>query len=321
MNGQICGRCGTPWATGAGPACGCAARAVQAVQAERSVERTMEIARAEDFDPLRIRPYVELDSRDAPPGAFRTAGPLPPLAPETAGAARRPVVPPPSAPFPDERRPQRRPLKAVAIGLTAVAVLGTAAFAGGLFSGGDDPDEALADSTRTGVPDGLDTQPAAATPSASPSPSVSPTTPPSAAATTPRAVPKTPRATPKAPAPPSREAKTPAARAQSGAGLREGDSGPEVVALQQRLKSLWLYQGQADGQYDQGVASSVRIYQMYRHIDGDPQGVYGPYTQRALEAEQPPTAGGAGVGSGAGAGSGSDSGGHNGFPGRGGHRR
>lgn len=83
MTGHVCPECGTDdratdaWdggphgrpATGpggrpgAGPGCGCAERA-----ARRAAERA-ETAAAEDFDPLRIRPYVTLGGDEAPADA------------------------------------------------------------------------------------------------------------------------------------------------------------------------------------------------------------------------------------------------------------
>ncbi|WP_046509336.1 peptidoglycan-binding domain-containing protein, partial [Streptomyces odonnellii] len=83
-----------------------------------------------------------------------------------------------------------------------------------------------------------------------------------------------------APPPPSRPSQAP-----QGGSLGPGDSGPEVVELQHRLEEVRLFYGQADGQYDDRVERGVRIYQSYRGIEGDPEGVYGPNTRRALEAE------------------------------------
>ncbi|WP_406405644.1 peptidoglycan-binding protein [Streptomyces sp. NBC_00879] len=41
----------------------------------------------------------------------------------------------------------------------------------------------------------------------------------------------------------------------------------------------------ADGVYDSRVTDAVSSYQKSRNIQGDPDGVYGSYTRRALEAE------------------------------------
>ncbi|MFE1349714.1 hypothetical protein ACFW57_34570, partial [Streptomyces sp. NPDC058757] len=49
MTGHACPECG-----GQRPGCACA----------RAADRSAELAAAEDFDPLRIRPYVTLDAHD-----------------------------------------------------------------------------------------------------------------------------------------------------------------------------------------------------------------------------------------------------------------
>ncbi|GDY53230.1 hypothetical protein SVIO_038530 [Streptomyces violaceusniger] len=66
--------------------------------------------------------------------------------------------------------------------------------------------------------------------------------------------------------------------------LREGDSGPEVVELQQRLTQLLQYIGVADGKYDAGLRRIVSSYQDQHDITGDPDGVYGENTRRDLES-------------------------------------
>ncbi|MDG9717176.1 peptidoglycan-binding protein [Streptomyces sp. DH24] len=62
--GHPCPECGTPREPDNSPACACAQRASDALRDAR----TAQAAAAEDFDPLRIRPYVELDgpARQAP---------------------------------------------------------------------------------------------------------------------------------------------------------------------------------------------------------------------------------------------------------------
>ncbi|MGX1907512.1 peptidoglycan-binding domain-containing protein [Streptomyces phaeochromogenes] len=62
-NGHICPECGAPWGSEGSPTCDCARRAADALLETRSAET----AAAEAFDPLRIRPYVDLDP--ATPGA------------------------------------------------------------------------------------------------------------------------------------------------------------------------------------------------------------------------------------------------------------
>lgn len=61
-NGHPCPECGAPRNRDNTPACGCTRRASEALRDAR----TAEAAAAEDFDPLRIRPYVELDDHPAP---------------------------------------------------------------------------------------------------------------------------------------------------------------------------------------------------------------------------------------------------------------
>ncbi|GAB2827282.1 hypothetical protein GCM10027091_67410 [Streptomyces daliensis] len=73
----------------------------------------------------------------------------------------------------------------------------------------------------------------------------------------------------------------------SGPTLRAGDSGPEVSELQRRLKQAGYLDAEApeDGNYSTTVTEAVVRYQYARHITGDPDGEYGPYTRRELEAE------------------------------------
>ncbi|MFJ2647195.1 peptidoglycan-binding protein [Streptomyces sp. NPDC087420] len=198
------------------------------------------------------------------------------------------------------------------LGAAAVAVVGTAAFAGGLFSGEDaDPahvDESLAGSRPTAsAPDvALSGEPSEAPPrSASPDVTNNPGSAPSASepaktSAPPKAVPpESPAATASPTGRPAGEPPRTSAppAALTGGALRLGDSGPEVVDLQQRLAGIRLYQGAPDGRFDQRVQVAVAAYQIYRKIGGDPRGVYGPDTRRSLEAE-------AGAGSGAGQGQG-----------------
>ncbi|MFE1587927.1 peptidoglycan-binding protein [Streptomyces sp. NPDC058737] len=60
-----CPECGTPRAADNTPSCACGTRASDALRDAR----TAQAAAAEDFDPLRIRPYVELDGAGDPSGA------------------------------------------------------------------------------------------------------------------------------------------------------------------------------------------------------------------------------------------------------------
>jgi hypothetical protein len=64
MTGNRCPECDRPRNPdgSAGPGCDCAERAGAALRAEREAD----IAAAEDFDPLRIRPYVTLEGLGTP---------------------------------------------------------------------------------------------------------------------------------------------------------------------------------------------------------------------------------------------------------------
>ncbi|MER6956706.1 MULTISPECIES: peptidoglycan-binding domain-containing protein [unclassified Streptomyces] len=72
-----------------------------------------------------------------------------------------------------------------------------------------------------------------------------------------------------------------------GAGtLREGDSGPEVTDLQQRLLRIPnVYDnGPTDGRYDTVLTEAVARFQLWYGIRGDETGVYGDDTRRDLES-------------------------------------
>ncbi|GAA3103144.1 hypothetical protein GCM10010449_27760 [Streptomyces rectiviolaceus] len=71
----------------------------------------------------------------------------------------------------------------------------------------------------------------------------------------------------------------------AGGVLRRGDRGPEVTELQQRLQQLYLYMGEADGNYTTPVADAVTRFQYARGTQRDGEGVYGERTRAALEAE------------------------------------
>ncbi|MFE7233805.1 peptidoglycan-binding domain-containing protein [Streptomyces sp. NPDC002405] len=68
--------------------------------------------------------------------------------------------------------------------------------------------------------------------------------------------------------------------------LREGDSGPEVTELQERLLRVPdVYRdGSADGRYDGELKAAVARFQLWYGISGDETGVYGDDTRRALES-------------------------------------
>ncbi|WP_426567659.1 peptidoglycan-binding domain-containing protein [Streptomyces canus] len=89
---------------------------------------------------------------------------------------------------------------------------------------------------------------------------------------------------PTAPAP----ATTPAATTDpDGPGtLREGDTGPEVTDLQQRLRRIPnVYDaGPTDGRYGTALTEAVARFQLWYGIRGDETGVYGDDTRRDLES-------------------------------------
>ncbi|MFP3992665.1 peptidoglycan-binding protein, partial [Streptomyces sp. E11-3] len=95
MSGRECPECGTPNGAGGALACGCAQRAA------RAMSRAEATAAAEEFDPLRIRPYVTKPgpAQEPPPAPIVHAPPAAPpraadvdLFPTDAGA--RPAPPP-----------------------------------------------------------------------------------------------------------------------------------------------------------------------------------------------------------------------------------
>ncbi|MEU4495498.1 peptidoglycan-binding domain-containing protein [Streptomyces sp. NPDC023998] len=312
MTGHVCPECGTPRGAGgrAVPGCHCAARASEAVGAGREAE----IAATRVFDPLRVRPYVSLrnvgesgsgpetvplllpdavvpgpgDERDAREAVDLTNVDL------TAVDLGRVDLSPAGHTL-GRHRGRRRPYRGLLVVAAAVAVAGTAAFASGLFSGDDERDKALPDretsapslnvlpDAPSSSPTGSASQSASASETASASPSVTPSADASLRMAPGPSAPSDP-STPPATASASGSVSAAPLGARSGT-LRPGDSGPEVVELQQRLAEVSLYSGPMDGQYSQSVEDAVRSYQYDRHVKGDQKGVYGPKTRRELEAE------------------------------------
>lgn len=340
MTGHVCPECGTDTGPGADPAagagCDCARQAApRDTERERAERSAAEIAAAEDFDPLRIRPYVTLGDDPATAGSeggseepdpwparegatttmplFLDAAAVQP--PVTTERATNPPVPvgggegaaaPPTvvlAPGVDPVQPRRRkPYAALVAGAAVVAVVGTAAFVGGLFgsenSGDMERDEALP-SVVASLPD-ADVAPspshstsAAPSRSASAAPPASTAPRPSASASTSGSLAPSASATPSATASPPAVTASPTGPASAapppqslaGPSLRRGDQGAEVSELQRRLQELWLYRGPDDGDYSGKVEDAVRVYQSYKAIKDDPAGTYGPQTRQALEAE------------------------------------
>ncbi|MFD7710256.1 peptidoglycan-binding protein [Streptomyces sp. NPDC059785] len=72
-----------------------------------------------------------------------------------------------------------------------------------------------------------------------------------------------------------------------GAGtLREGDTGPEVTELQERLRRVpdVYVNGSTAGTYDAALTAAVARFQQWYGIRGDETGVYGDDTRRDLES-------------------------------------
>ncbi|MFG2512776.1 peptidoglycan-binding protein [Streptomyces sp. NPDC048584] len=210
-NGHPCPECGAPRNGDNTPSCACTLRASDALRDAR----TAEAAAAEDFDPLRIRPYVELEGEPGgePPASDETMAlrAVPPEAADATTVIPTPLVPgagPPNttdlslfdgtrplrtvpaaaaAATPPPPRRRRRGVLFVAAG-AVVAVVGAAGWAGGMFSY-ETPsrDGAAPKDVRESVPDASATPSvsAAASSSAPPVTSSAPSSTPSASASAP----------------------------------------------------------------------------------------------------------------------------------------
>ncbi|QEV59659.1 peptidoglycan-binding protein [Streptomyces spectabilis] len=282
--GACCPRCGRSRAPGGAPACGCARETAEAVRETRSAQA----AAAEDFDPLRIRPYVTLPEPQVPLPALSSAPPPPAARRDPARAAgERGAVR-------TSRRRARRGRTTLLAGAGALFA-SAAVFATGMLSEGDGggSDRALPDTTASTDDDPPPEEPAARV-SAEPVHSPPPRPTPSRALPSPSASP-TPSAS-HSPRPLHAPATSPTRTTARATGtvsfppspppvLRLGDRGPEVTELQHRLRQLQLYAGPADGAYTPSLAQAVARYQWTRGITQDPPGAYGKATRRSLEAE------------------------------------
>ncbi|MEV0734979.1 peptidoglycan-binding domain-containing protein [Streptomyces sp. NPDC050549] len=318
--GHICPQCGAPRAADGSPSCTCTQRASDALRDAR----TAEAAAAEDFDPLRIRPYVELDGNaqeqtplSAPPGPEGETQQLPaveqtmPLraVPPTAsrmndlnlfegdGYPTEPSMDAEAAA--DADRPRRRRTVLLAATGAVVAVVAAAGFASGVFSY-ETPsrDEAAPKDVRASVPT-VSKSAAPATPSTSASTSARPTSAspsPTLSASPSPSTSSSPSVTPSrspdsSPTPTTSAAASGASATDRRGGsstapvLQRGDEGPEVTELQLRLAQLNLYTGPDNGVFDEQVQASVHTYQLARGIQSDPPGVYGAATRAQLESE------------------------------------
>ncbi|WP_328428069.1 peptidoglycan-binding domain-containing protein [Streptomyces sp. NBC_00443] len=314
QNGHLCPECSAPRGTDNTPSCGCGPRASEALRDAR----TAEAAAAEDFDPLRIRPYVELE------GTGEAGGETMPLRAVPA-APPTPLAPPATTPSaqdlslfePDgvsdsadpadthgtaaaRHRPRRARTVLLGAGGALVAVLAAAGLASGMFTY-EAPvrDTALPDDVRASVP-APSTSEARETPSptapstqsAAPPVSQSPTRSASASPTPSRSsAPPSPSATSEPTnAPSTTEAAgsqedSAAARDPAPATLQRGDRGPEVTELELRLTQLGLYTREARGSYNEGVEDAVLRYQWARGVQPDEYGVYDLATRERLESE------------------------------------
>lgn len=305
---EHCPICNAPTETDSGqPGCGCANRAAL---------REDVVPEAEDFHPLRVRPYVALPGDDASdvPAPLPTA-PLPVVA-ETPGAAGvagavgavgavevpGPVLLPDRPDRAEQPRPRRRrgPVVVAAAATATVVAVGAVVLAGQLLGGSDRADRAHPDN-GTSAPD-LVLPSGSGSGSGGPSPSSSRSGTASPSATAPASVtPSASRTTgaaagtaASASATPSRSstsASASASRRPSGSPsattapvLRQGDQGTEVVELQKRLGQVLLYTGADDGVYDSDVREAVSRYQSVYRVQGDSDGVYGTHTRASLES-------------------------------------
>ncbi|MGW3458910.1 peptidoglycan-binding domain-containing protein [Streptomyces olivaceoviridis] len=294
--GTTCPECGTPRGPDNTPSCDCTARASEALRETR----TAEAAAAEDFDPLRIRPYVEMRSAPEEHPSAPPAGTAPPPHPQLPVSPLGPVEPDAPTVGTEADRPRRRSRRTVLLaaggaGVAVVAVAGSA-----LFSYQAPVRGRAAQEVRESIPETTTRAPSSATapappvasrpplpsPSATadPSPSQgsaspSPTTTPTASASASRAA--------ASPTPSTTPSGTPGTTPAAPPVLRRGDTGPEVTELQQRLRRLNLYAGRIDGIFTRPVEDAVRTYQLARGIMGDGLGTYGPATRRSLESETP----------------------------------
>ncbi|MFC8427647.1 peptidoglycan-binding protein [Streptomyces sp. NPDC057253] len=283
----VCPECGAPRAADGTPSCTCAHRAAEA----HLESRTAEAAAAEDFDPVRIRPFVEVGEEPAK-SADELERPVFSGDLATEGETVKAPDEEPAVESPADAEPAPRGRRTVFVAGTGavVAVLVTGGFFGGLFSyDGPARDSSVAGGVRAGVPEESPSSgPSVNSPSAtatstdaSASPSSSPSAAPSDSATpsgtpTPTLAPSSATAT-VAPVPTVSNGQPPV--------LRYGDQGPEVVELQLRLKQVGLYGGEADGDFDRTVESAVSTYQVTRVVFQDGSGVYGAATRTSLESE------------------------------------
>ncbi|MFF5482877.1 peptidoglycan-binding domain-containing protein [Streptomyces sp. NPDC012935] len=312
QNGHLCPECGTPRGADNTPSCGCGLRVSEALRDAR----TAEAAAAEDFDPLRIRPYVELEGTGEAVGetmplrAVPVSPPTPLAPPATTPSAQDLSLFEPDgvsdrsdpADDPGTATTRRRRTRTVLLGAggALVAVFTAAGLASGMFTY-EAPvrDTALPDDVRASVPAPATSEaretpsptvpstqsaapPASPTPtqsaSASPSPSRASASPSASAPPEPTNAPSTTEAA-------GSQEDSAAARDPGPATLQRGDRGPEVTELELRLTQLGLYTREARGNYNEAVEDAVIRYQWARGVQPDEYGVYDLATRERLESE------------------------------------
>lgn len=280
---------------------------------DRARVRSAETAAAEDFDPLRIRPYVSLpDPETTAASPDPTGAALPPL-------RRRPLPAAdadPARPYDDgspahdahapethegpgdhpapARRHRSAGLLLAGAGALAAVTAATVFAVGLLSSATDGPTRDRAVPGDLASPYADPTKPAPPSAKASVSPTHSPSAPAGPTASSSRAVRSAPRP-PSSPPPSTARAtgsvdtrtpsSSPSSRRSPGTRLRQGDRGPQVAELQGRLAQLYLYVGERDGAYTSEVTAAVVRYQWARGLREDTPGTYGRQTRRSLEAE------------------------------------
>ncbi|MEW2624560.1 peptidoglycan-binding domain-containing protein [Streptomyces sp. NPDC048106] len=294
--GTACPECGTPRDAAGAPSCDCAARTAEALHRTR----TAQAAAAEDFDPLRIRPYVDVgpvegagEDEGEEPRHVEATLPMRAVAGPAASGVRLFDEPPREPEPPGTGEPGRRRrfgrtalIAAAGVGVAVVAAAGLA-----LFSYQTPSRDDAAPEVRESVPDVPAPDPSAPSPhdTTGPSGSTARQAPPPPAATPTRSPSSSPTPTPtpsRTPSgTPSPTASAPDAPASAAVVLRRGDSGPQVAELEYRLRQLNLYGGDVNGVYTHPVENAVSTYQLARGLQGDPLGVYGPKTRASLESE------------------------------------
>ncbi|MFE6333405.1 peptidoglycan-binding protein [Streptomyces sp. NPDC057806] len=291
-----CPECGAARGADRTPSCACTERASEALRDAREAQ----VAAAEDFDPLRIRPYVELDgTTEADPAAtmpLRTPMAPPPIEPNLMDIGLFEAPPATPAPAPRERpRGRRRTVVLLGAAAAMVGVVAAAGMASGLFSY-ESPtrDTTLPEAVRASVPDATaseEPEPTAKSPSPSPSPtSASPSATrsasPSPSATSASATPSTSASASPTPTPAKASEAAPEETAPDPDPpvLRRGDKGPEVTELQLRLQQLWLYNGDINGNFTHHVENALRNYQWSRGVGTESLGVYTVETRASLES-------------------------------------